>query len=140
MVEDIKVSDKELKALNDAIESQKMTEKQRMEKEIREKIAAEEKAKQLEEQNKRMITEMEALKKAQEEQSLKLKEEFSRQLEEFKNQKQSVQSNNNPFNAPATQSQGVNMKDPKVLDMIEERSLIEFRKKYNLPEDFGSPY
>lgn len=137
-MEDIKISSKELEALNAEVESKKDSEKARIEREIREKIANEQKAKELDEQNKKLLADVELLKKSQEDKEKALREEFTKQLEELKNQRQSIISNDNPFNKPQGNIPNINLKDEKVLDMIEENSRIEFLKKHrNVPDDFG---
>ena len=137
-MEDIKISGKELEALNAEVESQKSAERLRIEKDIRDKIANEERQKALDEQNKRLLSDVEALKATQIANEQRLRDEFNKQLEEIKTQRQSITANDNPFNKPVGQPNGLNLNDTKVLDEIEERSRIEFLKKYrNVPEDFG---
>jgi hypothetical protein len=136
MTDDIKISSKELEALNAEVESQKQSEKQKIEREVREKIAAEQRQKDLDEQNKKLLSDVETLKKSQEDREKLLREEFNKQIEELKNQRQSITTNDNPFNKPA--SSGFNLKDEKILDVIEENSRIEFLKRHrNVPEEFG---
>jgi len=138
MADEIKISGKELEALNAEVEATKSAERLRIEKEVRDKIAAEERQRELDEQNKKLLADVEALKKQQEENEKKLREEFNKQLEELKTQRQSITGNDNPFNKPIGQPNGLNLNDTKVLDEIEEKMRIEFLKKNkNVPDDFG---
>ena len=140
MVEEIKISEKELKDLNDKIEFDKRQEKTAMEKEIRDKIAAEEKLKSFEENNKRLQEELSAIKKSQEEKELTLKAEFQKQIDDLKNSRQSIVQNNNPFNEKNTKDFVPDpFKDVKIQKAIEENSRTEFLKRYKtLPNEWGT--
>lgn len=137
-MDEVKISDKELAQLNAEIESNKAAEKARMEKEIREKLANEQKLKEQEDTLKKMQEDLVNTKKLQEEKEAKLREEFQKQLDELKAVKQGLANVQNPFDKKIDTPK-INLEDSKVLDSIEESSRQELLKRHpNLPPYWGT--
>ncbi len=138
--EEIKVSEKEIEALNKEIEDHKQKElnasKKEIEEEVRKKVEQENKLKELEEQNKQLSESMATLQKQQEEKEKQMKEEFDTKINEIKATRQGIANITDP-NKPTTNAP--DLSNPIVLDTIEEESRKKFLEKHNnLPGDFGA--
>lgn len=138
---DIQISNDELKALNEATEAIKKKalddEREKIAKEVRATMELELQAKKLAEDNARLQSEIENNKRMSEEREKQVREEMEKKLSEVVATRQGLVNNKNPFDAG---TMDLNLKDPKVQDMIEENSREEFVKKFtNLPIDFGKP-
>lgn len=144
MSDEIKVSSKELEELNNAIEESKRksvaSEKDKMEKDIRDKIAAEQRLKDMEVQTAKLHAELDAAKKSREDAEAALKADFTKKIDELTTRQGQVNVQN-PFDKKDDKgvNSGINIRDPQVMKDIEEQSRIKYLEKYgkNLPEDFG---
>jgi predicted aconitase len=136
--EEIKISEKEISDLNNALEEQKRKDlelaKVQIEKDVREKMETENKLKTLEEQNKKLLEDSEKLKKETEEKQRALMAE----IETIKSQRQGLANIQNPFQQKSEEPK-IDLHNEKVLDNIEEESRKKFLEKYNmLPNEWGS--
>lgn len=107
---------------------------------VKKDIESAERLKQIEQENKELKDSI----KSQREESLseieKIKNEFSKQLDDIKHMKIGVTDNSNPFSNPKGDENKTDLSelnDPAVVDEIEERSRKAFIEANNLPSDFG---
>ena len=111
---------------------------------VKKELEDEAKLKMVAEENAKLKEQVEESAKVFEEKLSKTEEAFKQQLEDIKNMKQSVATNDNPFKSqpgdesnPNTNKLGVDITKPEVLDDIEEESRRQFIEKMDVSPEFG---
>ena len=82
---------------------------------------------------------MEESQKADEERLQKLEESMNQKLQDIKDMKQGIATNESPFKeGESSESNGIKLEDPEVVSTIEEESRQKYIEKNKLPDDWGT--
>lgn len=105
---------------------------------VKKEIKQEQDLEKIKEANEQLQKKLEEQQKESEEKLKKIQEDLSAKMDDLANSQKSVKTNENPFEK-TEETSGVNYRDPKIIENIEEESRRAFIEKYGLDQSFGRP-